>query len=756
VISDINIPAGVSIVFEAGAKVEFVNSTGIYVHGSLSINGMADDPVTLVSVGGGTSSYWDRNGFEWEGLYLHNDAANVDINYAYISFARWGVYFDNTGGHVANSIFKENEYGIYIDGASAPVIEDNTIVQNRIGFYLNGYSADPDPTVVRNDIYANTQYNLHLYNIDNNTILNFSNNWWGTDVIADIRATIHTAGTTDQYASLLLDSIASEANQSLIPYNIAINGRYISPATSSGIQDNVTLSASLGQSAPWAIEVVNSSGLTVRNFSGTGDSIHIDWDGTSNSANNVPDDVYTFVFVASSSLHMGRVVLDNTLPAAHFASGIDGSMINTGQVLLEGIASDDYFSSYRVEYGAGASPSTWTLIDSIKTVPVTSGNLVSWIVADDGAMEPLLDGIYSIRLTVNDLAGNSSLEVIQVTINTLSIHSVSQDLVTFNPIGGESARVSFTINDPAIVTLKIASQIDGSIVRSVSQNYTTAGDHYLEWDGLDDNGQYVVDEAYLYTLVAEDGVRQASYSPEFVPEVGQITGDNRISYSVSKNNFWKNYVNLAYSSRVKLCIGTQQSMPDIDCDSAGQYVAIDNEPYEAGNHWLYWDGRVEGGDALKGKDHKFHLAAIETLPPNTIIVKGNIPSLRGESGTAPNIEIKSNPYKVRHSYDEVSTVKYIIDQNSYITIKLLPPDINDPADSSAIVLVSEQLQMAEESPGIPATYMFEWKGYDDSVPVPDTNNIVIDTNGRYTFTIQATSAETGYSTLYRGSLRLYH
>ena len=179
-------------------------------------------------------------------------------------------------------------------------------------------------------------------------------------------------------------------------------------------------------------------------------------------------------------------------------------------------------------------------------------------------------------------------------------------------------------------------------------------------------------------------------------------------------------------------------------------------PYEAGSHWLYWNGRLLNGDALKSKLYRFFLSVPETLPPNTIIVKGNTPNLQGEAAVAPNIEIRPNTYKVRHSYDEFTVINYEVDQDSYVTVKLLPPGINDPGDPSAITIVNNQLQAAESSPGVPQVYSFDWKGYDDSVATPDTNNILVSTNGRYTFTIEATSAVTGFSTLYRGSLRLYH
>jgi hypothetical protein len=68
----------------------------------------------------------------------------------------------------------------------------------------------------------------------------------------------------------------------------------------------------------------------------------------------------------------------------------------------------------------------------------------------------------------------------------------------------------------------------------------------------------------------------------------------------------------------------------------------------------------------------------------------------------------------------------------------------------AFVLENNVLKSAL-SGGSPANHEVEWKGYDQV----DTNNVLITADGVYTFTIQATGAMSGLSTLYRGSLQLY-
>jgi hypothetical protein len=55
------------------------------------------------------------------------------------------------------------------------------------------------------------------------------------------------------------------------------------------------------------------------------------------------------------------------------------------------------------------------------------------------------------------------------------------------------------------------------------------------------------------------------------------------------------------------------------------------------------------------------------------------------------------------------------------------------------------------SGGSPVDHTVEWRGYDTG----DTNDILVTSEGTYSFIIQATSAATGSSATYRGSLQLY-
>ena len=80
----------------------------------------------------------------------------------------------------------------------------------------------------------------------------------------------------------------------------------------------------------------------------------------------------------------------------------------SGVVPISGRASSSRFESYRVEYGQGASPSSWTTL-IVREYEVESGTLAIWNVND------LPSGFYTLRLVVEDSRrGNITFSVVVV------------------------------------------------------------------------------------------------------------------------------------------------------------------------------------------------------------------------------------------------------------------------------------------------------------------------------------------------------
>lgn len=179
------------------------------------------------------------------------------------------------------------------------------------------------------------------------------------------------------------------------------------------------------------------------------------------------------------------------------------------------------------------------------------------------------------------------------------------------------------------------------------------------------------------------------------------------------------------------------------------FYAIDHKPVEAGTYTLTWDGRDPEGNIVEGTP-LIWMQWPHALKPHSIIVTGSNPQISG-AGELPNIEVKTNPYLVSHSYDQATRFGYRLDQASFVTIKLLPPGINDPASPGAVVLKNNVLVPASID-GDAGNNWVEWSGFDTN----DSNKTLTSTEGTYTLYIEATSQLTGYTGKYRGALQIFN
>ena len=188
VTANLEIAAGARLTIYQGTTLRFNSGTGLTVNGELQILGTGN---VL------TSSLANPYMGSWNGVTVMASATNVVINGATIEWASYGIYFNNASGEVHHSTLRNNVVGIYVYQTSHPVITDgNEIINNSTGIYVYGKrlaGLDPHPVINRNRIYDNTNYNLmafYFYNASQ-TVLDATENWWGSDNITDIVATIY-------------------------------------------------------------------------------------------------------------------------------------------------------------------------------------------------------------------------------------------------------------------------------------------------------------------------------------------------------------------------------------------------------------------------------------------------------------------------------------------------------------------------------------------------------------------------------------
>ncbi len=102
----------------------------------------------------------------------------------------------------------------------------------------------------------------------------------------------------------------------------------------------------------------------------------------------------------TGSVTSGCVIVDTGSPTGSLATPAANAVLS-GAVEITGTATDAVsFSQYTLEYGAGTWPGSWTSIGTYTSPVPTTGTLGTW---DPGT----LSGIYTVRLTVADAAGNT-------------------------------------------------------------------------------------------------------------------------------------------------------------------------------------------------------------------------------------------------------------------------------------------------------------------------------------------------------------
>ncbi len=109
----------------------------------------------------------------------------------------------------------------------------------------------------------------------------------------------------------------------------------------------------------------------------------------------------------------GATTVANPL-AAKISSPADGTHVKS-PTTISGVAQGAAFSSYTLEYGAGRLPASWTTIQS--GVAPVSGTL--------GTFDPssLPDGVYALRLTAYNAAGQPFVDRIEVIVDYVAITS---------------------------------------------------------------------------------------------------------------------------------------------------------------------------------------------------------------------------------------------------------------------------------------------------------------------------------------------
>jgi hypothetical protein len=194
----------------------------------------------------------------------------------------------------------------------------------------------------------------------------------------------------------------------------------------------------------------------------------------------------------SAPTTLGPVAISEPLPFTYVK----------GAIVIKGNASDPSFRLYRLSFGEGLNPSEWLQIGEDHFTSVFNNKeLGVWDAR-------LLDGLYSLRLTV--VRGNNSLneQTIQVTVDNTApqiqiltpakdqTFTLDDEFVIIQPLVADNismSKVEFYVDDQLIATSTIAPFNERWI-------FSEPGIHYIQLRAYDTAGNTTVSERIKITV----------------------------------------------------------------------------------------------------------------------------------------------------------------------------------------------------------------------------------------------------------------
>jgi hypothetical protein len=177
--STLSIEAGVTVAFDGDCSLDATWGSAIIATGTptekIHFTSNADTPEPFdwewVQVGGPNPSTFEYCVFEFAESALRANIADPMITHCTVRSC--------------------GSSGLFIASGS-PTIEYCDIYANRDGIGLSGGAGSPNPVINYNNIHGNTHWNVYTFGLpEDPVIINAENNWWGTDVEAEIANEIY-------------------------------------------------------------------------------------------------------------------------------------------------------------------------------------------------------------------------------------------------------------------------------------------------------------------------------------------------------------------------------------------------------------------------------------------------------------------------------------------------------------------------------------------------------------------------------------
>jgi len=332
-------------------------------------------------------------------------------------------------------------------------------------------------------------------------------------------AAVYYCGPTTAYCDCVRMSTAYIDPEPVVT-SLAISANPFSP-NGDGSKDNTTIKAAFNVAVNWNLQIRNSSGTTLRTWTGTGTSLSVLWNGLNSTGFRVPDGTYTVRLSGTDLLGVtfttkSATVTVDTKPPAVTGISVSPTSFNPqlGQTTrMNYTLSENCYVTTTVYNSTGALKRTLS-----NGVLQTGGlNSIIWNGKDSlNSIVPL--GTYTIKIYVVDKAGNKATpypitQTATVDTKPPAVTSVSVTPSSFKPTVGETARINYTLSESCYVTIKIYNST-GTLKRTLLNGVLQAsGLNSIVWNGRDSSNIIVSLGTYTIKIYVTDkaGNRATSY-----------------------------------------------------------------------------------------------------------------------------------------------------------------------------------------------------------------------------------------------------
>lgn len=181
---DIHVTSGSLLTIDAGVIVKFDSGAKLRTHTGCSIVavGTVGNRILFTSNSGTPAPY------DWYAVHVDQSPAS-SFSYCVFEYGQFNLNISQSDPTVSHCTSRSSMYGITCEGAS-PQIESCDIIQNMNGVVI--YGPDSAPVVHNCNLYDNPLGNMSMsaYPDPPMVTIDSENNWWGTDVAAEIANSI--------------------------------------------------------------------------------------------------------------------------------------------------------------------------------------------------------------------------------------------------------------------------------------------------------------------------------------------------------------------------------------------------------------------------------------------------------------------------------------------------------------------------------------------------------------------------------------